>query len=69
MLTLIFLTIAYFMRHRYFHENTDRRDKVIYYGMCVVLSPLFGPLLWKSLVDAKPAAPRERSSVVFPYVG
>jgi hypothetical protein len=68
MLTITFLIIAHLMRHKYLDATTVRSDRLAYYVMSVVLTPLFGPLLWKSLVKSKAADPREPSTGVFPNI-
>lgn len=69
MLTLTFLIIAYAIRKRFVPEGTSRADRVLYYVLSVVMTPLFGPWFFKMLIESKPADPEEPSSTIWPYVG
>ena len=59
MVTLTFLIIAYAIRKRFLHEDTSRGDKMIYYIFSVCFTPLFGPWIYKFIVESKAMTPEE----------
>ena len=65
MVTLTFILIAYFIRKRFLPEDATRGDKFLYYIFSVVMTPLFGPRFFKSLIESKPSDPSEPSSGVY----
>ena len=69
MVTLTFLIIAYAIRKRFLPEGTTRADRMLYYALSVVMTPLLGPWFFKNLMESKPADPNEPSSMIWPYVG
>jgi len=54
MVTLTFLIIAYAIRKRFLPEDANRWDKLIYYSFCVVCTPLFGPWIYKWVIEPNP---------------
>ncbi len=68
MITL-FLIIAFCIRKRFVRENACWSDKLLYYGFSVVLTPLFGPRLYKSIIEAPPADPNEPSTGIYSSIG
>lgn len=53
MVVLVFLLIAYSIRHKFLRENTPNADKALYYAFCVFMTPLFGPWVYKMIVESK----------------
>lgn len=54
MVTLLFIFIAYLMRKKYLADSANNWEKLIYYSVCVVVTPLFGPRLYKWLMEPNP---------------
>lgn len=46
------LIIAYLLRNKFVPKNAARADKIIYYVCCVGLTPIFGPLFFKILIES-----------------
>ena len=52
---IIFIIIAYALRHRFLDEDANSYEKIMYYGACAVFSPLVGPFFYKYIYkDPKP---------------
>ncbi len=68
MITLIFLLIAYCIRNKYLSENARWYDKVFYYVVSVVLTPLVGPWFYKMCQTSKACTDNEHRSVGIPFV-
>lgn len=68
MITLTFLLIAYCIRNKYLSENARWYDKVFYYAVSVMLTPLVGPWLYKMLYTSKACTENEHRSVGIPIV-
>mgnify|MGYP000219874926 CR=1 FL=1 len=49
MITLVFILIAYALRKRYLPENPPVMLKVLYYGSFVVLTPIVGVIIFRSI--------------------
>ena len=49
MVTLLFILIAYAIRRRFLPEDASRWEKLVYYSVCIVTTPLFGPMVYKWL--------------------
>lgn len=49
MITLTFILIAYMIRKRFLSEDASGWEKVLYYSVSVVLTPLLGPWLFSKL--------------------
>jgi len=69
MVTLLFILIAYAIRKRYLPEAASRMDKIIYYSFCVVMTPLFGPWLFKFFKESRSAGSDSPEDVIWPYAG
>ena len=69
MVTLLFILIAYAIRKRYLPENASRVDQVIYYSFSVVMTPLFGPWLFKAFKESRSAGLDDSEDVIWPYTG
>lgn len=54
MITLTFILIAYFIRKKHLPEDASILEKAIYYSVCVLVTPLFGPKVFKWLVSPNP---------------
>ena len=65
MVTLMFILIAYAIRKRFLSDGTTNGDKILYYILSVVMTPIFGPPFFKSLMKSKPSDPSEPSSGVY----
>ena len=65
MVTLTFILIAYAIHKRFLPEDATKGDKILYYILSVVMTPLFGPWFFKSMMESKPSDPNEPSSGVY----
>jgi hypothetical protein len=69
MITLTFILIAYFIRKKYLPEDATRGERVFYYIMCVVATPLLGPLVYKIMTSTEPPTDKNKGKVVGTYPG
>jgi len=53
MLTLTFLIIAFLIRKRFLQADASTFDKVCYYAVSVIFTPLVGPWIHKMVVEGK----------------
>lgn len=68
MITLTFILIAFCLQKRFVSKNALWSDKLLYYGFSVVLTPLLGLPLYRSLMEARPSDTNDPSYGVFPAV-
>lgn len=59
MVTLIFLLIAYSIRHKFLQRDTPRADKILYYVFSVFMTPIFGPWIYKMIAESKAMSKEE----------
>ena len=69
MIILLFLIIAYCIRKRYLAEDATRSERVLYYVLCVVATPLLDPLVYKVMTSTDPPADKNKGKVVGTYPG
>ena len=69
MVTLTFLIIAYAIRKRFLAEDAGGWEKLIYYSVCVVTTPLFGPMVYKWLVSPNPGNDNDKDGYGYTYPG
>lgn len=53
MITALFLIIAFSRRKRFIRRDTFWADKVLYYFLNVPLTPVFGPILFTWIMNAR----------------
>ena len=53
MITALFLIIAFFRRKRFLTEDTCWADRILYYFLNVPLTPIFGPMLFTWIMNAR----------------
>lgn len=53
MITLFFLIIALAMSPFFLKKKDTVGNKVIYFIMCVVFTPLIGPFIYKFIINSK----------------
>ncbi len=69
MITL-FLIIAFCIRKRFVRENAGLDDKVFYYALNVILTPLIAPWIYRMIYDSKTEDENEDiSPLYYTYVG
>ena len=50
-MTTLFILIAYFIRKRFISEDASFLEKVLYYTSSVVMTPIFGPWVFKKITE------------------
>ena len=69
MITL-FLIIAFCIRKRFVREDAGLGDKVFYYALNVILTPLIAPWIYRMIYDSKTEDENEDiSPLYYTYVG
>lgn len=61
MITL-FLIIAFCIRKRFVKEDACWSDKLLYYGLSVVFTPLIGPWVYEMICNSKAMTEEEERS-------
>ena len=70
MVALLFILIAYAIRKRYLPEDAGGWERLTYYSVCVIATPLFGPKVYKWLMspnnEDRGGGKRKKYGYIFP---
>ena len=64
MITMLFLIIAFAMSPFFLHKSDKGWDRVLYYILSIILTPLIGPFVYKCLSGPKTTGKSDRGSFV-----